>query len=111
MDCPHRIPYSGTLVPHHKAHRNHHNRSSLGTTEKTEKEETGPDHSLDTANIVAQTAMTCTEATHDDNNGTGTAAIEAAQDDPIQHTKDTAAGSTMTYHTGHTANPPCTAAH
>ena len=28
MKCPHRIPPSGTLVPHHKAHRNCHARLS-----------------------------------------------------------------------------------
>ena len=28
MDCPHRKPHSGSLAPHHKAHRYHHNRSS-----------------------------------------------------------------------------------
>ena len=28
MDCPYRIPPSGTLAPHHKAHRNCHNRST-----------------------------------------------------------------------------------
>ena len=35
--------------------------------------------------------MTYTEAAPDHNNETGTAAIEAAQDDCIQHTEDTVA--------------------
>ena len=55
--------------------------------------------------------MTCTEAAPNDNNRTGTAAIEAAQDNPSQHTMDTVTGPTMTHHTSHTANPPHTAAH
>ena len=50
--------------------------------------------------------MTCTEATPNHKNRTGTATIDAAQDDPIQHTDDTAAGPTITHYTGHTANPP-----
>ena len=83
---------------------------ALGTAKKTEKEETSPDHSLDTANITALATMTYIEATPDHNNGTGTATIEAAQDDSIQHTEDTAIGPAKTHHTGHTANPPLTAA-
>ena len=55
--------------------------------------------------------MTCTEAIADHNNGTGTITIEAAQHDPIQHTKDTVTGHAMTYQTSHTASPPHTAAH
>ena len=50
---------------------------------KTEKEEMGPDLSLGTAGIAAPAIMTCTEVVPDHNNGTGTATIEAAQDDPI----------------------------
>ena len=84
---------------------------ALDTTGKTEKEETSPDHSLDTAGITAPAVMTCTVATPNHNNRTGSAAIEAAQDDPIQHTEDTVAGPTMTHHIGHTANPPHTTAH
>ena len=55
--------------------------------------------------------MTCTKAAPDHKNGTGTAAIEAAQDDPIQYTRDTVTGHTMIHHTGHTANPPHIEAH
>ena len=83
----------------------------LGTAGKTEKEETGPDHSLDTANIIVPAIMTHTEAVPNHNNGTGTATIEAAQENTIQHTKDTATGPAMTHHTGHIANPLHTAAH
>ena len=54
--------------------------------------------------------MTCTEAAPDQNNGTGTAAIGAAQDIPIQHTEYTVTGLAMTHHTSHTTNPPCTTA-
>ena len=84
---------------------------ALGTTCKTEKEETSPDHSLDTEHITAPAAMICTEAPHNHNSGTGTATIEAAQGDPIEHTEDTATGPTKTHHTGHTANLPHTAGH
>ena len=84
---------------------------ALGTTGKTEKEETSPDHSLYTANIIVPGIVTCTDATLDHSNGTGTTTIESAQDDPIQHTEDTAAAPTMTLHTSHTTNPPHTTAH
>ena len=76
-----------------------------GITRKTEKEDISPDHSLNTANIIAPAIMTCTEAAPECNNGTGTATMEAAQDDPIQHTRDTVAGYPMTHHTSHTTNP------
>ena len=55
--------------------------------------------------------MTCTEAAPDHNKGMDTAAIEAPQGDAIQHTKATAADSTMTHHTDHTADHPHTTAH
>ena len=56
--------------------------------------------------------MTCTEAAPDHNNRTGTAAIEAAQDNnPIWHTEDTVTDPAMTHHTGHTANHPHITAH
>ena len=55
--------------------------------------------------------MTCIDVVPDHNNGTGRTAREEAQDDPIQHTEDTTMGPAMTHHTGHTANPPDTAAH
>ena len=51
--------------------------------------------------------MTYTEAAPDHENGTGT----AAQNDPIQHTKDTVADPTKTHHTGHTINHAHTTAH
>ena len=84
---------------------------AVGTTGKTKKEESGPDHSLDMANIIAPAVMICTEAAPNHSNGTDTTTIEAAQDVPIQHTKDTATGPAVTHHTGHTANPLHTAAH
>ena len=55
--------------------------------------------------------MTCTEAAPDHNNGIGTAALEAAQDNPIQHTEHTVADSAVTHHTGHSINHPHTTAH
>ena len=82
----------------------------LETTGKMEKEETSPDHSLDTADSIAPAIVTCTETASDHNNGTGTATIKAAQDDPIHHTEDAATGPAMSHHTGETINPPHTAA-
>ena len=111
MDIPHRIPPSGTQAPHHKAHKNSYTRSSYRHHWETEKEETSPDHSLDTADTIAPAIMTCIEAAPDHNNRTGSATIEAAQDDPIQHTEDTVIGPTMTHHTRHTTNPQHTTAH
>ena len=81
-----------------------------GTTGKTKKEETSPDHSLHTADSAGQAVMTCTEATSDQSNETDTAIIEAAQDSPIQHTRDMATDPTVTHCTGHTAHLPHTAA-
>ena len=49
--------------------------------------------------------MSCTEAAPDHNKGTGTATIEAAQDDPIQLAGDTVTGHFIIHHTEHTANP------
>ena len=72
---------------------------------------TNPDHGLDTADIAAPAIMTCTEAASDHYNGTGTAAIEAAQDDPIQYIRDIVTGHAMIRHTSHKSNPPHTAAH
>ena len=51
---------------------------ALDTTVKSMNEETIPDHSLDTADTIAPAVATCTEATPNYNNGTGTATIEAA---------------------------------
>ena len=45
---------------------------AVGTTGKTEEEQTGPDHSLDTTHIVASATVTCTEAAPNHINGTGT---------------------------------------
>ena len=84
---------------------------ALESTEMIEKEETGPDHSLDIVDITAPALITHTEAAPDCNNGMGIATIESAQDDPIQHTKATVTEPTMTHHTSHTTDHPHTAAH
>ena len=55
--------------------------------------------------------MSCAQATLAHNNRTGTATIEAAQDNPIQHTDNTVEDAAMTHHTSHTANPLHTTAH
>ena len=100
----------------HQLHITMHTESTapdqaLDTTRRTDKEETGLDHSLDTADIAAPATVTYTETTPDHNNGRGKAAIGAAQNNPFQCTKDTVADPTMTHHTGHIANHPHTAAH
>ena len=84
---------------------------ALDTAKKSEKEETGPDHSLDIADITGPAIVTHTGAAPDHSIEMGTATVEAAQDDPIQHTKDTAKDPTTTHHTGHTKNHPHTTAH
>ena len=76
-----------------------------------EKEETGPDHSLGTADIAAPAIMTCTETAVDHSNRMGRATIEAAQDNPIQHTEGTVTNPAMTHQISHTTNHPHTVAH
>ena len=110
MDCPLEYP----LLEHCHYITRHTEVTTpdqaLDTTGKTKKEDTGPDHSLDIADITATAIMTCTEAALDHDKGMGTATIEAAQDNPIQHTNDTVTDLAMTHHTGHTANHPHTTA-
>ena len=55
--------------------------------------------------------MTCTEATLDCNKGMGTAVIEAAQGDPMQHSKATVTEPIMMHHTSHITDYPHTTAH
>ena len=71
---------------------------------------TGPDHSLGIADIAAPAIMTCAEATPDHNKGMGIATMEAAQDNPIQHTEATATEIAMRQHTDHAIDHPHTAA-
>ena len=84
---------------------------ALDTTEKIQEGETGTDHSLGIADITALAVMTCTEATPNHNKGMGTATIEAAQGNPIQHTEATIAEPTVTCLTGHTPDHWYTTAH
>ena len=81
---------------------------ALECTEKIKKEDTGPDHSLDIADITAPAAVTCTEAASNHNKRMDTATIKTAQGDPIQHKETTVTEPTMTHHTGHTADHPVT---
>ena len=111
IDCPHKIPPGGTPAQHHKVHRNATPGQALGTTKKIKKGETGPDHSPGIADITAPAITTCTEAALDHNKGMGTATIEAAQGDPIQHTQATVTEPAMTHHTNHTTDHSITAAH
>ena len=55
--------------------------------------------------------MTCTEATPDHNNGTGTDAIEAAEGDPILHIEATTIEPAITHYTGHTTDSLQSTAH
>ena len=115
MDISSWTALPGYPLQEHQHHTTRHTETAtpdqaLGTTRKTEKEKTGPDHSLDTADTTAPAIMTCTEAAPDHNNGTGSATIEATQDNSIQYTKDIVTGSTMTHHTDQTANHPHTTA-
>ena len=71
MDCPHKVPPSGTPAKHHRDTETAKQGQALDTTEKIEKGETGPDHSLDIADIAAPAIMTCTEATPDHNKRDG----------------------------------------
>ena len=84
---------------------------ALDTAKEIEKEEKGPDHSLDIVDITALAIMTCREAAPDCNKGFGTATIEAAQGNPIQHIEATVTELTMTHHTGHTTDHPHITAH
>ena len=112
MDCPNKILPSGTPAQHQMMAKICHTRSSfIDTAEKIQTGETCPDHSLGIADITAPAIMTCTEAAPDCNKGKGTSATEAAQGDPIQHTKATATEPTMTHHTSHTTDHPHTTAH
>ena len=84
---------------------------ALDTAKKIDKEETGPEHSLDIVDITGLAIMTCTEAAPDCNKGTDTAAIETAQGNPIQHNEATLAEPAVTHHTSHTADHSHTPVH
>ena len=110
MDCSNKIPPSSTPAQHHKTHKTATPGQAPDTTKNIKTGETGPDHSIGKADIAAPAVVTCTEATPDHNKATGTATIEAAQGNPIQHTKATAAEPTMIHHTGHITDHSHTAA-
>ena len=108
--CPHIIKYP---LQEHQCHITRHIEintpdQALDTAMKIKKEETGPDHSLNIVDIATPAIMPCTEAAPDHSKGMGTATIEAAQGNPIQHTEATVAEPIMTHHT---ADHPHTAAH
>ena len=111
MDCPNKIPASGTSAQQHKMHKNCHPGQALDTTEKIETGETGPDHSLGIADIAAPAIVTCAEPAPNHNNGMGTAAIESPEGNPVQHTKAAAAEPIGTHHTDHITDHPLTATH
>ena len=108
------VALTGYPLLEHQDHTTRHAETAtpdqaLDTTRKTKKGAIGPDHSLDIVDTAAPTVVICTEAALDHNNGTGSAAIETAQDDPVKHIEDTITGPIVTHHTGQTANPPYTA--
>ena len=86
MDCPHKIPPLGTPAQHHKVQRNCHTRSS--SRHHQDDQERG--------NRYRSQTRCCRHysSSHHDlyrghsrlTNAMGTAVIEVAQGDPIQHT-------------------------
>ena len=111
----HRLTSQNTSFRKHWHHITRHTGvttpdQALGTAKKIVKRQV-IDHSLDIADIAALAIVTHTEATPDHSNEMGMATIEAAQDDPIQHTEDTVTDPTMTHHTDHTTNHPYTTVH
>ena len=63
------------------------------------------------ADITAVADMTSTEVAPDHNPGMGTATIEAAQGDPIQHIEDTVVGLTVIHPSSYTTDLPPTTVH
>ena len=111
MDCPHKIPSSGTLVTHHKCHRSHNARSSLRQDHvKTETGKANPDHSLIFEGIAAQAIMICIEAALDHNTEIDVAITEAVHNNLAPTIKDTATDLTMTPLINHIIDHPNTEA-
>ena len=104
IDCPYRIPPSGTPVTNHT-------KSTMldqvwGTTVKIEKCEANPDHSPTSKDFTAWVIMICIEAALDHNIGIDTTTTGPAHDELTQPTEETATDLTMTHHTGHIAYHP-----
>ena len=98
IDCPHRIPPSGTPVTHHKAWKVIMPDWAWGTSVKIQTGKANPDHSPTTEDIAAQVIAFHAEATVDYNTGIDVATTEAAHDELAQPTWDTQP-QTLPWHT------------
>ena len=77
-----------------------------GTTMKIKTGEANPDDSHTTKDTTAWVTAVHIETTLDHNTGIDTATTEAAHNDHIQPTEDTATELTMTHHTSYIADHP-----
>ena len=98
MDCPHRIPPSGTPATHHKPHKGHHARSSSRHLCKDRDRWSQSRSQSHFEDIAAQVTR---EATLDHNTGINAATTGGPHDDLAQPTEDTATDLAVTHHTGH----------
>ena len=77
-----------------------------GTTMKIKTDEADPDHSLTSKDTAAQTIVICIEANLDCNTRIDAAITEAAHDDLMQPTEDTATDLAVTHLTNHITDHP-----
>ena len=111
MDCPHKIPPSDTPAQHHKVHRNCHTRSSsIYHWEDWERRDRSRSQSRYSRHY-SSSHHDLYSGSPDCNKGMGTATIEAAQGNPIQHTEAIVTEPAVTHHTGHITDHPHTTAH
>ena len=104
MECPHRIPPSRTPATHLKAHKGHHARSSLRQhhedqsrwSQSRSQSHYWGHHNLSHHNLHRGHSRSQT--------GIDAALTEAAHDDLMQPTEDTATDLTMTHCTGNIAD-------
>ena len=101
MDCPHRIPPSGTPATHHKSHKGHHSRSNLRHHCEDREDEADPDHSPHFTDITAHVTVIHTEATLDCNTEIDATTTGAVHDDLIQPTENTHRPHHDTLHQSH----------
>ena len=105
MDCPYRIPPSGTPATHHKSHKGHHTRSS-SRHHHEDRDKANPDHSPILAAITAQIIVIHIEAALECTKGIDTATTGAVHNDLTQPIEDTATDLTVTHCTDHIADHP-----
>ena len=83
MDCPHKIPPSGTPAIHHKPPRCPMTDQIPDTTVRTETGKANPDHNLIFEDITAQVITIHTEAAQGHDSCINAATTGAAHDDHI----------------------------